>query len=163
MALLSLDPKISIRHPDLQQAVVFRMRICCLEDLFIEARCICRPLALIPCITSQSIRFPRAQLVALPSNAHRTQSLLPAASAAVPALTRGFAAGAPPEVIPNPLQQIVPPIISTVKLGYGALEAGAKAAADAVLRGSATQKTIAYFADKVGEAGVQGPAPWLWL
>jgi len=64
-------------------------------------------------------------------------------------LTRCFAAGAPPEVIPNPLQQIVPPIISTVKVGYGALEAGAKAAADAVLRGSATQKTIAYFADKV--------------
>jgi hypothetical protein len=43
----------------------------------------------------------------------------------------------------------VPPIISGAKAGFGALEAGAKAAADAVLRGSATQKTIAYFADTV--------------
>jgi len=78
------------------------------------------------------------------------QGLLPAAAAAaaaVPALSRGFAAGPAPEVIPNPLQKIVPPIIAGSKAAVAAAESGLKATADVLLNGAATQGAIAYFAD----------------
>jgi hypothetical protein len=72
------------------------------------------------------------------------------AAAANSTQLRCFAAGQPPEIKPNPLQQIVPPIIK----GFGAAVAGIKAGGSAVVDGltnsAATRGSVAYFADKVG-------------
>jgi hypothetical protein len=52
-------------------------------------------------------------------------------------------------VVPNPLQQIVPPIIKGIGAAVSGLKGGLAAAADQVTSGPATQSAIAYFADKV--------------
>jgi hypothetical protein len=52
-------------------------------------------------------------------------------------------------VVPNPLQQIVPPIIKGIGAAVAGLKGGWAAAADQLTSGPATQGAIAYFADKV--------------
>jgi hypothetical protein len=52
-------------------------------------------------------------------------------------------------VVPNPLQQVVPPIIKGIGAAVGGLKGGLAAAADQLTSGPATQSAIAYFADKV--------------
>lgn len=64
---------------------------------------------------------------------------------------RGFASGEKvlPPTVPNPLQQIVPPIISGFKAAVSGASSGSKALLEALKNSSATQGTIAYVADKV--------------
>lgn len=62
---------------------------------------------------------------------------------------RHFAAGPGPTVVPNPLQQIVPPILKGIGAAVGGLKGGLAAAADQLTSGPATQGAIAYFADTV--------------
>jgi hypothetical protein len=62
---------------------------------------------------------------------------------------RHFAAGPGPTVVPNPLQQIVPPIIKGIGAAVGGIRGGLAAAADQLTSGPATQSAIAYFADTV--------------
>jgi protein phosphatase 1 regulatory subunit 42 len=63
-------------------------------------------------------------------------------------LRAGFAAGAPPEIKPNPLQQIVPPIIKGIKATVDGVSAGLSAASQGLKDGPATRGAIHYFADK---------------
>lgn len=65
---------------------------------------------------------------------------------------RHFAAhGEPPKVVPNPLQQIVPPILKGVGAAVGGLKSGSAALWEGLTSGPATQATIAYFADNVSD------------
>lgn len=76
---------------------------------------------------------------------------------AAAAAARGFAAHGPaPEVVPNPLQKIVPPIIGGIKAGVDGIKNGIPAAASAIANSGATRGAIAYFADNVLLSGLVG-------
>lgn len=62
---------------------------------------------------------------------------------------RHFAAHEPPKIVPNPLQQIVPPIIKGFGVAVDGLKSGSVAIWDGLTSGPATQAAIAYFADNV--------------
>jgi protein phosphatase 1 regulatory subunit 42 len=63
---------------------------------------------------------------------------------------RHFAAqGEPPKIVPNPLQQIVPPILKGVGAAVDGLKSGSSALWEGLTSGPATQATIAYLADTV--------------
>ncbi|GBF92246.1 hypothetical protein Rsub_05329 [Raphidocelis subcapitata] len=69
---------------------------------------------------------------------------------ATAAAARGMAGhGAPPAVVPNPLQQIVPPIIKGIKAGVDGIKNGIPAAAAAIVGSGAARSAVAYFADNV--------------
>ncbi|KAF8059110.1 hypothetical protein HT031_005282 [Scenedesmus sp. PABB004] len=73
----------------------------------------------------------------------------PAASAPAQQALRGLAGGPGPAIVPNPLQQIVPPILKGIGGGLSGAKAGAAAAWEQVTSGPATRGAIAYFADKL--------------
>lgn len=69
---------------------------------------------------------------------------------ALAAAARGMAGhGTPPAVVPNPLQQIVPPIIKGIRIGFDGVTGALPAAAAAIANSGATRGAIAYFADNV--------------
>lgn len=62
---------------------------------------------------------------------------------------RAFAASGPkPEVVPNPLQAIVPPIIAAVGATVRGVQKGLPAARDAALSSGAARSAVAWFADR---------------
>lgn len=63
-------------------------------------------------------------------------------------LRASFAAGSAPEITPNPLQQIVPPIIKGIKATVDGVSSGLSAVSDGLRDGPATRSAIHYFADK---------------
>lgn len=71
-----------------------------------------------------------------------------AAAASQLQLRAGFAAGTPPEIKPNPLQQIVPPIIKGIKATVDGVSAGLSGASQFLREGPATRGALHYFADK---------------
>lgn len=74
---------------------------------------------------------------------------------AMVAAARGMAGhGHPPEVVPNPLQQIVPPIIKGIKAGVDGIKNGIPAAAAAIAGSGAARGAAAYFADHVLLSGL---------
>jgi protein phosphatase 1 regulatory subunit 42 len=88
----------------------------------------------------------RAAASASSASASGSGRTLPAASAAA---TRAFAAAGPkPEVVPNPLQAIVPPIIAAVGGTVRGLQKGLPAAASAALTSGAARSAVAFFADR---------------
>eukprot|EP00882_Tetradesmus_deserticola_P002943 GHRQ01003127.1.p1 GENE.GHRQ01003127.1~~GHRQ01003127.1.p1 ORF type:complete len:386 (+),score=202.65 GHRQ01003127.1:188-1345(+) len=70
---------------------------------------------------------------------------------------RHFAAGPGPTVVPNPLQQVVPPLLKGIGAAVDGVKGGLAAAADQLTSGPATRGTIAYFADKVLLSGTFVP------
>lgn len=61
---------------------------------------------------------------------------------------RCFAAAAePPKIVPNPLQQIVPPIIKAAGVAAAGVRSGVSAAVDGLINGPATRGAITYVAD----------------
>ncbi len=107
-----------------------------------------------PSQTKQNKRKPKrtaaraaAADAATASSSGRAAASAPAA-AALP-FTRSFAAAGPkPEVVPNPLQAIVPPIIAAVGGTVRGLQKGLPAAADAALTSGAARSAVSWFADR---------------
>jgi hypothetical protein len=64
---------------------------------------------------------------------------------------RHFAAasGPKPEVVPNPLQAVVPPIIAAISATVRGVQKGVPAAYDAALTSGAAKGAVAFFADRV--------------
>lgn len=77
------------------------------------------------------------------------QQAVAAGCGAAAGQVRRFAAGEPPKIVPNPLQQIVPPIISGIGAAVSGLKSGSAALLDAITSGPATRSAIAAVADHV--------------
>lgn len=93
-----------------------------------------------------------------------------AAAASQLPLRSGFAAGAKPEVVPNPLQQIVPPIIKGIKAAVDGVSAGLSAATTGLVDGPLTRSALHLYADKfllgggfVDPESVDAPKWAAWL
>lgn len=71
-----------------------------------------------------------------------------AAAATQLQLRAGFAAAEPPKIVPNPLQQIVPPIIKGIRATVDGVSAGLSGAGEFLRDGPVTRGALHYYADK---------------